>query len=515
MSDLAPLAYLETRRLANFFRRTMREPARIAIWAIALVWIVAMSILRVLHSSSSDWGTLRDPAASLLGFGSLAALGVVVSVGAGGQAGAFSGAADARFLTSSQLSERSVVLWLQLRNSAITIGRIAIAIVVYAFLFTRAHTGSAFLAMIGLSVLGTMLSLPAFELGQRIGQLPVQILGGTLAGLSSVAALVIGGANFFSALTPAASALERLGVGRFAAMIWNGYTPALLLLFYIIVLVLALSVVFAEDLYPELYAASMSWQRQLKRNRGWSSMYRPASGVKQARSHSTNFSGPWIAFWKQGLTLLRSPAMRIYFGIELIVAVGGGLAAGAVGRSDPSTLLAIVVGVVSIVIVLLAVTGTSLANDISKPLWWIGTGTTFYKLAAWTCATSVETAFVLTLGSIALATVYGSFGLAITCVIVSLMLPPLVRSVGVVTYSFFPAAIDQRGPAAAVRVIAIYLCLAPPTVVGILAAAFLRDGLIAAALALLTLLAKGILCIWIAANRIEGRGAEYAIAETI
>jgi hypothetical protein len=485
-----------------------------AIWAIAIVWVVAMSAMRVLHSSGSDWGTLHDPGASLLGFGSLAALGVVVSVGAGGRAGAFSGAADARFLTSSHLSERAVVLWLQLRNSAITIGRIAIAIVVYAFLFTRTHTGSAFLAMIGISVLGTMISLPSFELGQRIGQLPVQIAGGTLAGLASLAALIIGGANFLPELKPAAEAIERLGVGRFSANLWNGDPLALAFLFYLVLLVLVVSVVFAQDLYPELYAASMSWQRQLKRNRGWSSFYRPASGVERARSRSTNLSGPMVAFWKQALTLMRSPGMRIFFGIELAVAVGGGLAAGAVGRSDPSTLLAIVVGIASIVIVLLAVTGTSLANDISKPLWWIGTGSTFDKLVAWTCATSVETAVVLTLGSIALAATYGSFGLGVTCLIVSLMLPPLVRAVGVVTYSFFPAAIDQRGPAAAIRVIAIYLCLAPPTVVGIFAGVALRDGQVAAALAMLTLLAEAIVCIAIAAHRIEGRGAEFAIAET-
>ena len=459
MSDLAPLAYLESRRLANFFRKTVHDPTRLIIWVIAIVWIVAMSALRALRSSGSSWGTLHDPAASLLGFGSLAALGVVIAVGAGGQAGAFSGAADARFLTSSQLSERSVVLWLQLRNSAITIGRIAIAIVVYAFLFTRAHTGSAFLAMIGISVLGTMISLPSFELGQRIGQLPVQILGGALAGLSALAAIVIGGANFFPVLAAPANAIERAGVGRFTALVWNGDTLALLFLLYVILLVLVVSVVFAEDLYPELYSASMSWHRQLQRNRGWSSMYRPKSGVKQARSISTNLSGPAVAFWKQWLTLLRSPSMRVFLGIELAVSVGAGLAAGAVGRSDPSTLLAIVVGVVSIVIVLLAVTGTSLANDISKPLWWIGTGTTFDKLVAWTLATSVETAVVLSLGSIALGATYGSFGLAVTCIVVSLLLPPLVRSVGVVTYSFFPAAIDQRGPAAAVRVIAIYLCL--------------------------------------------------------
>jgi len=84
----------------------------------------------------------------------------------------------------------------------------------------------------------------------------------------------------------ARNAIERAGVGRFTALVLNGDTLALLFLFTSSFW----SLVVSRRIRRNLYRSSLGvheLHRQLQRNRGWSSMYRPSRRKQPARSRRT------------------------------------------------------------------------------------------------------------------------------------------------------------------------------------------------------------------------------------
>lgn len=513
MNALGALLYLEGARLRNFFLASLRQPSRLVLWIAAIGVVIFFSWSRAARSGRATAHVmLADPFATIVGFAAIAALGIIAGGAGGGAVGTFYDAADARYLTMSSLPERAVVLWLQLRNSILTLLRLGFAMLMYALFFARGSSAGAFFAMTGGLFLATMMPLPVFEAARHTSRTLIRGIGYALATLSALCAAVVGGALAFPQLQEISARLIALHVGTVASLLWRGDSHALLALYGAALALLLIGVSAAYDVYPELYEAAMKFGGGSRRR--WLAMHRPEKGRKSASSSSTRASGVWTYFWKERITVSRAPALRMMFFIELAVGVIGGAIAGVAAKGRPEVLGGLVGGIGAALIILLAASGTSLARDVSKPIWWMGAGSTFAKVAAWCWATSLDSTIVFAGGLTAMSLGSGLRGLLYLGLPAALVLPPLIRAVGVVTYTFFPSAIDQRGPIAALRIFVIYGCLVPPIAAGILGGIFAHNAMIGFLCAFAVLIVEGSACLWIAASKLEGRGAEFAIAET-
>lgn len=513
MSDFSALWYFESRRIVNFVRKAVKEPARLIVWILFIAWFGFSAWERYVASGHALAARMNEPTASIIGFSVIGVLALLAMQGARGRVGTFSDTADARFLNASHLDERFVVLWLQLRSAFATVARLSVGIILYVVLFARANAAGAAIALIGFVALTSIIALPAFILGRRIGTRVVTILCVIAAGLAACAAILPALSFAFPLPAWLTNALIHLGVGHAVIQLWGGLWIWLATLWLGIALLVAVAVAASHDLYPELYTATQIWAARWSRARGGINFNRPKRGVERAESRSTPLRGVAISIWKEQLTYLRSPGARTMFFIELGIALVGGAIAGFIGRHNPGTMWTILIAAFGTIILLLAISGTSLAHDLSKPIWWLGVGSTFSKLAAWTFATSLDSMLVLILGILAVSIAAGIPLLAIAGVSLALLIPFLVRAIGVVTYAFLPGAIDRRGPVAMLRMLAIYLCFAPPITIGVIVSIVTQQGALGITAGALVGILEGLFAVVIASWRIEGRGAEYGVAE--
>ncbi|MHB8462909.1 MAG: putative ABC exporter domain-containing protein [Vulcanimicrobiaceae bacterium] len=514
LAQFNALAYLEFRQVVNFARGAIRNPSRIIVWTILIAWIGFTIYARA--GSGMPHGSPFGTAAILPSMFGFAGLGIFASAlfqGTKGRVATFSNVADARFLIGSHLNPRIVIFWLQIRNSALIFLRISLVILANVLLFSHGNGLASFLGISGLLVLFTVTPLPTFELSRRLPSNVVAIVA-TVLTIASFLALALSAATFaFPSLSSVALFIEHTGVGWATMALWSGTPVAIATLWGINAVIIALGEFGATDIYPELYASTLTWAARWSRARGWNHLSRPKAGVKDVRSISTPFQGVMVAFWKEQIAYMRSPGVRTMFLVELGVAVISGITAGIIGRHDQEALGTIIGAAFTIIILLLALSGTSLVHDISKPIWWLGTGSTLAKLTTWSVATSLDSIVILALGSLSLGIASGNAVYATIGITLALLVPSFVRAIGVATYSFLPAAIDQRGPVAVLRALMLYVLFAPPVALGIFVGIQTSNAYFGVATALVVTILEGMLALVVAAKKIEGRGAEYATAE--
>ena len=514
LAQLNALAYLESRQIVNFARNAIRTPSRIIVWVMLIAWVGFTIYGRaqggVSHHSPFGFSPLLP---SIFGFLGLVLFSSTLFQGAKGRVATFANAADARFLICSRLNPLIVIFWLQIRNSALIFLRISLVIIVNVLLFSHGNGLQSFLGISGLFVLFTITPLPTFELSRRLPG-PIVPIAALVLMSASILALALCAASFaFPALSSVATYIENLGIGTATVALWSGSTAAVAIVWGVNALIITLGELGASDIYPELYSSTLTWAARWSRARGWNHLSRPKAGVKDVRSIGTPFQGVMVAFWKEQIAYMRSPGVRTMFFVELGVAVIAGIIGGIVGRHDQEALGTIIGAAFSIIVLLLALSGTSLVHDISKPIWWIGSGSTLAKLTTWSIATSLDSIVILVLGSLSLGIASGNALYALIGCTLALLVPSFVRAIGVATYSFLPAAIDQRGPVAIIRALMLYVLFAPPVALGIFVGAQTSSAFLAIAVALGTTIAEGMLALLIAAKKIEGRGAEYSTAE--
>ncbi len=514
MSDLAALAYLESRRFVNAMRGVRRSPSRLILWLLFAVWI-SFTIFGRLRNVTKLGVSLQDPAGSIVGLGAIVLLAASAINGARGSIGTFNGAADAHFLNMSRLSERTVVLWLQVRSSVMLLLRIGIVIVFYAALYTRSNAPGAAIAMILVGALAMLLPLPSFELARRLGQAPVIALAALAGGSAAICVGIVALAIAMPQLAPYANAVEHLGIGTIVTALWSGNPRDLAVLAAIAIAVPVAGAFDARNLFPELYVASLKSRAHRLRAGTWRQFQKPKSGVTTAASATTMLSGPFTVFWMQRITLMRSPGARLILFGGLALALVGGIAGGMYSRHDPSAFYSILLTSFSVLNILLAISGVSLAQDLGKPIWWMGSGSTFVKLVTWCVGTSLQASLVLLTAVVSAGIAAGEPAATGIAACVAILLPPMVRAIGVVTFSFFPAAIDQRGPLAVIRVFTIYAFFLPIAIVGVIAGVLLNNIPAGIVFGTCTAVAEGLLCLFIAARRIEEHGAEYAGPEAL
>jgi hypothetical protein len=394
-----------------------------------------------------------------------------------------------------------VVLWLQLRQLALISWRIGFSAVFVSVYFSRGNPVGAIAGLVGVFVLLDLLLLPTALIARRTNM--VKYLWCAIA--------VIGTLVFVGAFLLPAS-IGELGLGRALIAIWHGDRVALAILYACILAVIAGGLARANDVYPEFYASARWLDTARARGRGGGLFSLPASS-KVTRSGSTMLRGPWVEIWKQLAFLRRGNGMAIMVA-GTIIALALGIA-GGVGQQRAGGGFALIGGLTLLPLVLLVQTtrSVSLAQDISKPLWWMGDGSVFAKLAVWTFASSLPAvAFVALTTATLFAIISPARGLLyIVCVSSAVVVS---RAVGMLGYALTPSLIDQRGPGMVIRILIFYAASIAPLVLAVTAGFFGRSADLGVACGSLVFAGEGAVCVALAAVRLRGRGLEVALAES-
>lgn len=527
IADLHALSYLEYRQIVNRIRHTLRQPGRALLYLFVIGYFAVVTVARQHGHRAFHVSSIPEPYASILFFAYVTLLGVMMYGAASGIVGAFSSAADARFLSGSPLSERLVVLWLQLRRSAISIARMIFTLVLYALMFSGSGTFSGIgLAVIGGTLLATGTAVPMLKLRRFVGTRTAQSLGGAVAAAGILPMIIL-----LTTLQPRpvtlqwADAIERLGAGYAFNALFDANPVALMALYAAGAFVIALSFVSGTGLYPDLYASSLRMQafreRQTRMHAGLTIEHK----YEQRNARVSNplldmLRGPWTIVWKEWIAFVRSPSMQrmFYFGLLACAAIGavfGHVVSSSKNEMEEAVALASVAGNMMLIFVAMG-SAIGLSTDISKPLWWMARDPLWVRLFAWTIATSWRLAACLAVGIGVWAFVLHSGILAAAGIPIAIAVVLHLRAVGLMLYSLFPSTIDQRGPLAIVRAFLTYLLAAPPAIAAFIVLLHdLRHPGMAIATGVACSLIETMLIVAFAGWRIAGQGVAFARAEAM
>jgi hypothetical protein len=532
VSGLAALSYLEYRQTVNWLVNTLRQPGRAIVYVLLVCYFIFSAVMRSRGNVAMPMKVSPDPYASILMFAYITFLGIVCYGAASGIAGAFSSAADARFLTGSLISERTIVVWLQLRRSGSAILRMIFTLILYALLVSGSGTfGGIGFAVIGGTILTTATAVPMLKLRSVAGARTAQTLAAAIAALGILPMVILLCSAFTPSLIPAASVIERLGLGYAFNHLLNGDPVALAALYAAALLLVAASYALGTGLYPELYASSLRMLAfREKQRRGGSAAFGMEHVYERADAHRWRFlfdhlTGPWTIAWKEWIAFVRSPSMQRIF----LLGVFGCAAAGAIFGSfirkskDPlETTISLAASAASLLVIFVAMgSAIALGNDLRKPLWWIGPDPLWIRLLAWIAGSSWRLTLCISIGLIAFAATLHQAAVAFAGVPVAIAGVLYLRAVGLALYAMFPSSVDQRGPMAMVRALLTYGFAAPPLFAGAIAAGLAeRFGLAHSietgiAFGILTSVAETFCLIAFASSRIAGRGVAVAQAEAM
>ena len=524
ISDIGALFYLEYRQFVNRIRRTLHEPGRALVYLLAIGYFIAITATRSRGYRVMPTQVAPEPYASALMFTYVALLGVMAYGAASGIVGSFSSASDARFLTGSAISERLVVVWLQLRRSRNSIARMLFTVVVYALVFSSSGTVLGIsLATLGGTLAATGIAVPMLKLRSIAGARPAQGLAGVLAVLGIAPMIVL----LASVVNPtrASALIESIGAGYAFNRLFNGDPLALAALYAFGAATIAVAYVAGTNIYPDLYAASMRvLEFREKQKRGAGAVFTMERTFEKravkwpGRRLFDRMAGPWTIAWKEWIAFERSPSMQRTFWLG----AGGSTLFGAIfGAASDSNNGAIeslsLAGTIANMIVIFIAMGSAvaLATDLQKPLWWIGRDSLWMRLFAWMVGTSWRMALCICAGVVAWSFAIRLPQLALAGVPIVLAGVLYLKAVGLALYALFPSTIDQRGPLAMIRVLLTYLLAAPPAVAGIVTGVLSHMTPVGVAACVAVGAVETLALTSFAAARIAGRGIAFAQAETM
>jgi Putative ABC exporter len=520
--DLAALCYLEYRQIVNWMSTIVRQPGRTILYIIVIAYFVFSALMRARTNVAMPLPKTPEPYASILMFAYATFLGIVCYGAASGIVGAFSSIADARFLTGSLLSERTVVVWLQLRRSGAAIVRMVFTLVLYALIFSASGTfGGIGLAIIGGTILTTATAIPMLKLRAVAGARTAQSLAAVIivAGLLPMTILLC------SLVSPswhrAATLLERTGGGDAFNALFNGNASALIALYAIAFALLALSFALGTGLYPELYASSLRLiafrEKQIRGGGAAFVMEHRYERRSASRLPFDRLAGPWTIAWKEWVAFMRSPSMqRIFLFGAAACGVCGGVFGTLVARSEHpyEMTISLATTAASMVVVFVAMgSAIGLGNDLRKPLWWVGPDPLWMRLVAWIAGTSWRLTVCLGIGLTAWSIAMHQPAVALAGVPIAAATVSYLRAVGLVLYAMFPSSVDQRGPLAMVRALLTYAFAAPPLIAGSLLGGLVHSIEAGLAVGILASIAETLVLVAFASSRIAGRGVAFAQAE--
>lgn len=520
--DLAALSYLEYRQIVNWISTVVRQPGRTILYIVVIGYFVFSALMRARANVAMPMLKTPEPYASILMFAYITFLGIVCYGAASGIVGAFSSIADARFLTGSRISERTVVVWLQLRRSGVAILRTIFTLVLYALIFSVSGTFAGIgLAIVGGTLLTTATAIPMLKLRSVGGTRTAQSVAGVIVVLGILPMMILLCSLIAPSLHREATLLERTGAGEAFNALFNGNAFALISLYVIAFALLALSFALGTGLYPELYASSLRLiafrEKQLRGGGAAFVMEHTYERRGASRLPFDRLAGPWTIAWKEWVAFMRSPSMqRIFLLGAVACGVCGGVFGTLVARSDHpyEMTISLATSAASMVVVFVAMgSAIGLGNDLRKPLWWVGPDPLWMRLVAWIAGTSWRLAVCLAIGLTAWSIAMHQPAVALAGIPIAVATVLYLRAVGLVLYAMFPSSVDQRGPLAMVRALLTYAFAAPPLIIGSIFGGLVRSVEAGLAVGILASIAETLVMVAFASSRIAGRGVAFAQAE--
>lgn len=537
---LAALLYLEVRSWVNRLRVLARDPKRLVPWLIFLVWLGLTQSAQIIFLVSGR-GASRAPAMMYHAFGAAALAAVPglylvligVILGASKSAPAdFSSPADARYLAGSPLSQRTVVLWLQVRKFlnprlvlGVFIGTAVLAIYTVPFGMALVLQVTALAAVI--SALG--LHLPLFLARRKLPWIPWAVApwGFVLVGLATAA---VGAAQAvgFNGFPGGWRVLATLPPGSLVAAGMEGDLRAVAAVVALAALSLSLAVFVAGDSYPELWEASrrrFSVMRAMRR--GFMSPVEARRALREARStpermeirkaHSDKGTrvpaGALTVVWKEWMALRRGRGglglQAVLLAASLVAGTVGGVLIGSGARGVGAALGAMAFPIV----VFSAYFRVHLAADLRNPLWWLSPAGLAQRLAAWTLAGTLSYFVIIGAGLMAALLITESALLAVAALVALFTLIWLMRTIALAVYAVMPSSLDMFGPGVVIRTIAVYVLSAPPFFGGLGPGLVSRNIAVGIACGAVVALAESFGLLMFATYRIQGNGLGFARAE--
>lgn len=515
---MGALAYLDFCYAKHQLAAIFRSPGRLALWLPYVAMIAILALRRATFSATG--GTQTDfnisavdaPLFATLAAGTyLIAIGLVVGLAGTGRFAAFRSRAEALALANAGISSLVVAFWLQLRRFAGS-GPRWILTVVYLFAFATPHARSSHMPHITLAALAgfaalAMVELPAFLASRRRFGGIVAPLGWTLVA-AGVAYALLGalGPDIWSR----GIALVRVDPGRWLMALVVGKGPAVALAFAFLPALAAFAMALAGDAMPELYQATT--QAFARRERG---AHRPAEFQARAVRAAGIPAGALAILWQEWVGLRRRPAgLRVW---ALTFALWG-----CAGLAIVYDLVVLREG--AIVIALsgfalsaafsIALTGSvTIADDLAKPIWWLGRDPLIARIAVWTFSRAWRGGASFAMLPLVVGFGTGDAPLALAGALSAFVTWWTLSALGVGLYSAFPSRIDERGPIVLLRFIGFTVLLLPAVVAGALAGVFTHVPALGACAASALLAVEATGAIAFAAWRISENGAGIATLE--
>lgn len=543
MTDLNALLYLDFRIFVNRVRRTLQQPGRLVVWTVFTLWFLTAMASRFYRLPSAQHAFyLPRPWQDAFAFvpavyGMI--LGLQILKACRRAPGAFAYPADARFLFGSRLSHRTVVLWLQLRETFFSGVRFLMWVFVLSYTLAQTNRGLVVgaVGLLAAYLIALGIRLPVFLLARRYPRLPLSWLGALLVALGSLSvayplwlAYVSGNSSI---VFLAAHALQ-YPPGTWLAAALNGSMPALFALCGLAALTIIAGSLAASDAYPELWESSVRLyaqrvaaaagraRRSLIDRSAWLE-YRDSdaaaarnvlrSTVESAPGDSVP-SGALTLVWKEWIALRRLPGGLRWPAVWLATAAAVGYAGGWAARDLSTLMLLGPVFVVSNMIIAMGAQSTiSLAGELRKSIWWLGRSEVRDRLLTWSAATLMRLGPPLAVAVLALGVAVHSTLLAVGAVPLVAAVLLLIQTTGLALYTILPGRNDMRGPGFMLRYFATMFLLAPPALMAFLAGWFSHSPLIGGLTGLLFAGLESWLLVAFAAARLEGNGMAYAAAE--
>ena len=520
--DFSALAYLEWRTQVNTWRQTLRTPAKLVMFLFGIAYFAFFVWLR--FSNLQKHGVskgLQEPYATLFFCGMLAFFVAVPGwVGARGSFRLFTSFADARFLVCSRLQENHVIPFMVLRGNLLAIIRFALIALFYALVF--AVLGDPVPVMFGL--LGTFAigsAMPSFMFRVRVllGTTTAYAFVGALSLVTLLPAAAIGAGALWAGAQPLAHWALALGFGRAVGALFSGNITALLAPYVIFLLLVIASFLGARDLYPELYAASLTGMNAVaQRGRGRASAVAAKASANLPKSAPSSaiprgMSGAWAILWKDWVAFRRAIGGQWLLAIGSAVALGCGTIVGNLVRSPATSQFgdAALSTVLSTAFFIVSMMATiELQKDVGKPIWWLSTSSLRVRLYVWTLATGWRTMLPLALGMAAFGVASGNIGVAVAGVPATVVAIAFLRSIGIALYTIFPWNGGAGTVPGMLRMLLSVLAWVPPAIVLTLAAAISQQVVVGAIFAALAMLAEAALFLDFAAACIAGNGVAFA-----
>src|SRR2546429_3665638 len=359
--SLRALIYLDWHIFLNRVRTIRRDPKRLLMWGVFILVILTVIPQRFLLRSSaapviSEVATFLNIVTTFVPGLVLVFLGLKIANSRKAM-GLFRSAADARFLCGSALPPRVIVLWLDFRMLRLLLMQLPAYALWFLIFASNIRGAIAGILAFGLSmglffgiVLG--LNLPLVRLSHSKSAV-LRAAGASLAvvGLASLGTAVSRVGHL--ALLPPAVAPILLGVppgswmvGAFHANLW-----AFLALGICMIIALALTLLVAHDVYPEVWESSLRMitvrrlmrqsggvlmprePRQAMREAGVQQRQRPTAAVSSRGRHVP--PGAWTLLWKEWLAAVRDRGGLRWPGVTVVAAIVIGWGAGAGVRRLP------------------------------------------------------------------------------------------------------------------------------------------------------------------------------------